>query len=334
MKKSLLFPLSILAAFAALSLFLWLNDYAPLAVFQTIFSNSWQTASGQLSMLTKASLLILTGLAVAIPYRAGLFNIGGEGQMLMGGLAAVLAGIYTPTLFGKAALLFSLAAGLAGGIAWAVISAYLKTRHQIHEVISTIMLNFIALQIANECALNFFSAGEGTSRTPMIPDNARLPVLFAFRSADTTWGIVLAVLVALGLAWLLYKTWLGYRLRAVGSNPVASAYAGISPGTAHAWAMGLGGACAGLAGAIQTCGIDHTYYARFSSGFGFDGIAVAFLGMNEPWAMIPAALVIATLRASDRALQLDLGIPKDMVMVLEGMIIICVAIFMRRKAHD
>lgn len=317
-----------------ISLFLIIGGYNPWRFFWLMATSTWGSESGFLLLLTKTSLLILTGLAVAIPYRAGLFNIGGEGQMLIGGMAAVLAGIYLSPLLGILGWVVCLALGMASGAAWGFGAAVLKTKRGIHEVITTIMMNFIALHIVNECALNYFSAGQGASRTNFIAAGAQLPILFNISRGELTIGIVLSVLLAIALHWVLYRTWPGFHLLAVGKNAVASAYAGIRVGKMHGLSMLAGGACAGLAGAIQVCGIDHTFYARFTGGYGFDGIAVAFLALNEPLATIPASLILATLRASDRALQLEIGIPKEIVFIIEGIVIISIAIFTRRRIHD
>jgi len=254
--------------------------------------------------------------------------------MYAGGIVAAIVGTIAFPVFGLLHLLLCLIAGTIFGALWAGIAAALKTWRGIHEVIGTIMLNFIAFQIVNELTFGPFSAGPGTSRTAFIQDSARMPVLWSHGASETSWGIALAVSIALVLGWMLRRTWFGFHLRAVGSNPKAASYSGISPGRTHFRAMLLSGGCAGLAGAFQATAIDHTFYARFAGGYGFDGIAVAFLALCEPWGVIPAAIAIATLRTADRALQLDAGVPKEMVFVLEGMLIISIAISTRWRTDD
>jgi general nucleoside transport system permease protein len=326
--------LSLFVSVCLVALFLWCTGFDPLRVLVVMLDSTWGNRSGFSMLLSKTSLLILTGLAVAIPYRAGLFNIGGEGQMLLGGLSAALVGIYLPIGFLGIHWMLCLVCGMGAGALWAGLVSVLKTRRHVHEVISTIMLNFIALHIVNECSLNYFNGGPGTSRTAFIASSAHLPHLFQLGRYPVTVGIVIAVIAAVGLSVFLYKTWMGYHVRSIGCNAKACEYAGVSTGRSHGIAMLIGGACAGLAGAVQVCGMDYTFYTRFSGGYGFDGIAVAFLALNEPWAAIPASLVIATLRASDRILQLDMGIPKEMIFMIEGIVIISIAIFTRRRAHD
>ncbi len=323
--------LAVIAALFLVSLFLMGTGYSPVAVLRVLLSSTWASPSGLMLVATKTSLLILSGLAVAIPYRTGLFNIGGEGQILFGGIAASLIGSSTFGFMGPFHFILCLGIGMLCGALWGWIAAFLRTSRNVHEVISTIMLNYIAFQVVNELTFGVLNAGEGASRTPFIAPSAQMPIMMERSAAETSWGIVLSIFIAAILSVLMYRTWFGFSMRAVGSNPVACTYAGISVGKIHRWAMLIGGGCAGLSGAIQVTGVDHTFYVRFAGGYGFDGIAVAFLAMCEPWATIPAALAIATLRAADRSLQLDINLPKEMVLMLEGILIICIAIFTHQR---
>lgn len=327
----------LMAAFTALalvSLFLWSTGYSPTAVFRVLVSSTWASPSGLMQIAAKTALLILTGLAVALPYRAGLFNIGGEGQFLWGGLAAAAVGACSLGALGPLHLILCLLSGILCGAVWGWIAAALKNLRGAHEVISTIMLNFIAFQIINELTLGALNAGGGSSRTAFVSPSATMPVLMSQGAGDTSWGIALSAAIAAGFSWLLYQTWFGFSLRAVGSNPSACAYSGIAVNRIRSGAMLIGGGCAGLGGALQVTGVDHTFYARFAGSYGFDGIAVAFLALCEPWATIPAALVIATLRAADRSLQLDVALPREIVLMLEGILIVCIAIFARRRHEN
>lgn len=326
--------MAIVAAVVLTALFLWLTGYSPAATFKTLIFSTWGTQSGLMLVTTKTTLLILTGLAVAIPYRAGLFNIGGEGQILWGGLAAALVGTWPLGYIGPLHGLACLGAGAVCGALWGWLAVPLKTYRGIHEVISTIMLNLIAFQFVNELTLGVLNAGEGLSRTEFIRETAFLPVLLSRGAADTSWGIALSAILAIAFSGILYRTWFGFSLRAVGENPTACSYSGITVGRVYRWAMILGGGCAGLSGAIQVTGVDRTFYARFAGGYGFDGIAVAFLALCEPWATIPAALAIATLRAADRSLQLDVNLPKEIVLMLEGLLIICIAVVSSRRKKE
>jgi len=325
---------SLMTTAAVVALFLWICGYSPWTAFHILAASAFNSWNGFLLTLTKTALLILTGLAVAIPYRAGLFNIGGEGQLYWGGLAAAILGTMPLAALGPLHWIACLLAGTLCGALWGGLAAWLKTRRGVHEVISTIMLNFIAFHAVNELTAGVFSAGPGTSRTDFIRTSAQLPPLFVRGGAQTSWGIAISIAIALLLSWGLRRTWPGFALRAVGSNSAASSYAGIACGRVRLYAMLLGGGCAGLAGAMETAGATHTFYERFAGGAGFDGIAVAFLALCEPWGTIPAALAIAALRASDRSLQLEMGIPKEIVFMLEGLLIISLAVFTRRSRYD
>lgn len=319
---------------AIISLLLLISGRSPLTFFTVLYQGSIGSASGFLLVLSKMSLLILAGLAVVIPYRTGMFNIGGEGQMITGGLAAAVIGAWPLQSLGPLHMIFCLLCGTLVGALWGGLAAWLKNARGIHEVIGTIMLNFIALQIVNELALGPFNAGPGTSRTALMLKSSFMPEMLRLGNSNVTWGIVISILLAIGLHWILYCSWPGFHWRAVGSNPEAAAYSGISVRRARLTAFLIGGGCAGLAGAMQSAGIDHTFYMRFVGGAGFDGIAVAFLALNEPWTVIPSSLAIAVLRAADRALQLDAALPKEFVFMLEGILIVCIAILTPRRNYE
>lgn len=322
-----------LTALGGLSLFLWMSGFSPVATVQTVLSSTWGSPGGRIQTLNKTALLILTGLAVAIPYRAGLFNIGGEGQMLAGALAATFVGWLPLSLLGPVHWMACLLIGAAAGFAWGALAGLLLTKRGIHEVISTIMLNFIALQCVNEITFGVFNAGSGASRTPYIKESAFLAELYGGIGAPLTCGILISIVFAIVSSLWLQRTRGGFELRAVGENTEASRYAGISVSPIQWRSFAIGGAFAGLAGAVEVTGVSHAFYARFSGGMGFDGIAVAFLALCEPWATIPAAFALATIRSADRALQLELGLPKEIVFVVEGVLVIAIALVTRRRSH-
>lgn len=329
--------ISLLASLALFSAVLWIGGFPPLRVAIGAVEATWLSPGGAWIVLNKATLLILTGLAVAIPRRAGLFNIGGEGQMYMGGLCAALTGAAALGALGKGHMVLCAAVGTAAGALWGWAAGWLLARRNVHEVIGTIMLNFIAFHFVNEMVFGPFQGAPGAGRAAWIQPSAELPPLAGSGMRQLTWGIVPAVLLAAGFSVYLRRAWSGFHLRAAGSNPEAAAAAGISIPWTRQWALILGGACAGLAGAIETTGITRTFHARFSPGLGFDGIAIAFLALAEPWAVIPAALFLATLRGADAALQLDLGLPKEMVFILEGLLIVSIASMTRARGarvHD
>lgn len=317
-----------------LGLLLFLAGYPPGEALWLIVSSTWGSSTGWMMLLNRAALLILTGLAVVIPYRCGLFNIGGEGQLIGGGLIAAIIGTLPFAQAGAGHLATCLIGGTFAGALLGLIVGWLKSARQVHEVISTIMLNFIVLHLANQLVFGVLRAGEGASRTAQIAEAARLPILFQQGAVSVTAGILVALVIAVGLSVWLYQTRPGFGIRAVGSQPETAALTGRSVARTQWLGLVIGGGCAGLAGAIQTTGMSHAFYARFTGGTGFDGIAVAFLACVEPWATVPAALVLSTLHSADRILQLELGLHREVTYLLEGILIVCIALFLRKANHD
>lgn len=281
--------------------------------------------------LVTSTPLILTGLAVALGFRAGLFNIGGSGQYLMGAAAGVFVGYAIPMPPVLHALVALLVGGIVGGL-WGAIPGYLKARLGSHEVINTIMFNYIAFFITDWLI---------SRRGPMIdpaPSNERTPIIFpsaelgrVFAAVDPNdrlhWGFVIAILLAIGVWWLLWKTTLGFELRTTGSNPNAARYAGIRPAVMIVLAMFLSGGLAGLAGIIQVLGVDHYMPKLFSSDFGFDGITVALLGRVHPFGVIPAAILLGILRNGSDLMQIRSGglVSKEVIFVVQGLILLFIA---------
>ena len=299
------------------------------AFVRLLFEGSWGSPRDRCTVLTKTMPLILTGLAVAIPYRAGLFNIGGEGQMFAGGLAAAYAGSSVSAALGLpsiAAIPFCLLSGILAGAAWAFFPAILRTYRGVHEVLTTIIFNFLAFYIVNYIIQGPLSAGEGLAQTSHLDERAMLPVLWRVRIQALSSGILISALVAAAASGYLHRIRWGRISTLVGRNPAACRYAGVNTGRHWLTALLLGGAIAGLGGALDVCGVHGYLQARFAPGYGFDGIAVAFLARAEPWACIPSALAIASLRTAGQTLQLELDISKDIVLILEAILVAGVAI--------
>jgi len=279
--------------------------------------------------LVSATPLILTGLAVALGFRAGLFNIGGSGQFLVGAAAGVFIGYAIPMPPVLHAIV-ALAAGALGGALWGAIPGYLKARLGSHEVINTIMMNYLAFFLTDWLIKGPMKDPLPSNvRTPNVLPTAELGRIFgAFDSNDRLhWGFVIALLMTVAVWWLLWKTTIGFELRTVGSNPNAARYAGIRPTVMTVLAMALSGGLAGLAGAIQVLGLDHNMPALFSSDFGFDGITVALLGMVHPWGIIPSALLLGLLRNGSDLMQIRSGglVSKEVVFIVQGLILLFAA---------
>jgi ABC-type uncharacterized transport system permease subunit len=288
-------------------------------------TGTWQAAFFPISeTLTYAAPLVFTGLAVAIAFRGGLFNIGGQGQAVIGCITAAVAGfsLGLPLVLN---LIVALLAGLLGGAFWGFIPGILKARTGAHEVIITIMLNYIA-----GLFLTWIVVQDGVhdpKRTDAIskavPESAQLPSFGG--SLRVNLGIVLAVLVTAAVAWLLNRSAFGFELRAVGANPAASRTAGISITKTYTLLMVVSGGLAGLGGAVQVLGTAFTLTPAVAGNIGFDGLLVALLGRNRPWGTLFAALLFGALRAGGNRMQSYAGISLELVSVLQALIVIFIA---------
>ena len=299
---------------------------APSAVWRLLIDGTWGNAYGFGQVLYKATTLTCTGLAVAMSLRAGLFNIGAEGQLAAGGFGAGLAGLALPagTPAFLAVPICVMAAMLCGGLVGAVPGA-LRAKFGAHEVIVTIMLNFIVLAL-----LNYFVSAKlhvpETLHTPGVHAGGlpRLSNLIGvFHGSAANWTIVIVALAAVAAWWFLFKTRAGYELRAVGLQPDAAEYAGVNVGITWRNALIVSGALAGLGGINFVLGYKGYYEDGFSGGAGFLGIAVALVGRNHPLGVVIAALFFATL--SQGGLAINAMVPKQIVEALQGIVIVAVA---------
>ena len=274
--------------------------------------------------LVRAIPLIIVGVGIAIAFRAGVFNIGGEGQLLLGAVAATVVGLHWSHGLGFAGVVIALIASALAGSAWAAIAAVLRTRFGVLEVISTIMLNFIALNL-----VSFLVRGplqEPTHiypQTELIDASARLPRL----APDTRLhaGLIIAVTVGVAGWWFLTRTAAGFRFRAVGASPSAARVTGrVNVERATAAALVASGALAGLAGGIEVTGVTYALYENLSPGYGFSAIAVAILARLNPLAVLATGLLFAILETGALGMQRDAGVPSVVASVLEAVVILVV----------
>jgi ABC-type uncharacterized transport system permease subunit len=299
---------------------------SPGAVYRLMLEGTWGNAYGFGQVLYKSTTLICTGLAVAVGLRAGLFNIGAEGQLAAGGLGAALIGLLLPA--GTPALiaipLCTCAAILAGGAVGFVPGA-LRAKWGAHEVITTIMLNFIVLAFLSWTMTTRLRVPE-TLHSPAI-HSGTLPRLdswlHAFHGSAANGSILIVLFVAILIDWYLFRTRGGFELRAVGLQPDAAENAGINVGRTWVRALTISGALAGLGGINFVLGYEHYYEEGFATGAGFLGIAVALVGRSNPLGVVLAALFFATL--SQGGLAINALVPKQMVDALQGVVILAMA---------
>lgn len=279
--------------------------------------------------LTEATPLIFTGLAVALAFRAGLFNIGAEGQLLMGGMLAVLAGFTFTGLPWFIHLPLAIVAGAIGGAIWGFIPGFLKAKTGAHEVIVTIMLNYVAYRLVDYLLKTTLFQREGRNDpiSKNIEDSAQLPALLKWLDPAATVhvGLFLAIGASVFIWWLLFRTNTGFEFRAVGANPSAARYAGMSVTKVYVLVMAIAGALAGLAGTGQVLGLLDRASPGFSAGLGFDGIAVALLARSNPLGVVGAAVLFGGLNAGGQFMQANADVGIDLISVIQALIIIFVA---------
>jgi ABC-type uncharacterized transport system permease subunit len=313
-----------LAAVVVLAGVLTMTGYAATPALTALWQGAFGSTDAILSgTLVRATPLILTGLAVAVAFRAGILNIGAEGQLLAGATAAAAVGLALPAMIpGAVALPLSLVCGAAAGAGWAGIAAWLRRRFNVLEVISTIMLNFLAVYgVAYLVRGPLQEPLQIYPQTATLPEAMRLPLLVPHSRLHA--GLAIAVAAALVAWWILRYTAPGYRLRAAGANPFAAASAGLIdvPATMTG-AFLASGALAGLAGAVEVTGVTYALYENISPGFGYTAIAVALLAGLDPLAVIGVGILFGALEAGAGAMQRDAGVPAVIVSVVEAVLIL------------
>jgi simple sugar transport system permease protein len=294
-------------------------------VLDAFWRGSLGTASAFFSgTLVRAIPLTIVGVGIAVAFRSGVFNIGGEGQLLLGAIAATMVGLHWSHGLGVAGIAVALIASTLAGAAWAGIAAVLRTRFGVLEVISTLMLNFVAANL-----VSFLVRGPLQEPTHIYPQTdlvstaVRLPRMWPGTRLHL--GAAIALCVAVGAWWFFTRTAAGFRLRAVGASPTASRTAGrVNVERVAASALVASGALAGLAGGIEVTGVTYALYENISPGYGFSAIAVAVLARLNPLGVLGAALLFATLETGALGMQRDAGVPSVVASVLEALAILIV----------
>jgi simple sugar transport system permease protein len=304
-----------------------------LPAYSALFKGAFVGWGSISETLLAATPLIFAGLAVGIGFRAGLFNIGAQGQMVMGGLLAVVVGFSFDGLPAVVHVPLAILAGFLGGALWGFIPGILRARTGAHEVITTIMLNFIAFRTL-EYLLKLPRIQQEGRFDPIskeIAESAQLPRLLTWlpvENADQL-RLHLGFLIALGAAWVVYwilfKSTIGFEFRAVGANPDAAKYGGIGVAAAITMVMVIAGGLAGLGGANETLGVYHRAFPGFTATIGFDAIALALLGRSHPAGIVAASILFGALAAGGRTMQAAAGVGIDLIVVIQALIIVFIA---------
>jgi simple sugar transport system permease protein len=308
---------AVLVALALGAILIAAQGHSPVQSYKALIVNGFSSRQGLEATLTKAGILIMSGLAVTVGLRAGLFNIGAQGQVLGGALAFTYVGYRVHGLPIWIHIPVALAVGaLVGGLIGA-FAGFLKSSRGIHEVISTIMLNSIMAEIVDYLTQNQFRlTGQPNTRTPNILPSAKLPHIFGFPL-----GFFVALILAYLVYWLFKKTTGGFELETVGRNRSAAWYAGISVKRSIVIGMLFSGAIAGFTGAIFSSETTGYFVPNFYSGIGFDGITIALLGRANPLAIIPGAIFIGGMRSAQSAIQFEAGVAPDIINLILALVL-------------
>jgi general nucleoside transport system permease protein len=322
----LLLPLvSVLLGLAAGAVAVILAGANPIDAYTALFQGAFTNRNGFTETLVATIPYVFLGLSVLIGFRAGLFNIGGQGQLLLGGIFAAFIGYRVTGLPPVAHATIALLAGILGGFLWGAIPGILKARTGAHEVITTIMLNYVAAALL-DFLVNKGPMSDPTRAIPQTPPilrSATLPIIVP--SSRLHLGLFLALLAVPVVWFLLERTTVGFRIRAVGLNAVAARASGISVARTMVTVMGISGAVAGLAGAVEVLGVEGVLTPSLASGLAFDAIAVALLAGSNPFAILPSALLFGALRSGSSFMQLQTQVSTDLISVVQAAVIVFVA---------
>lgn len=305
----------------------------PIAAYRGLIQGAFGSSQALSETAVWATPYIFAGLAVAFAFKGGLFNIGAEGQLALGAVFAALIGYALPgwlhtSLPAYIHIPLAVGFGILAGAIWGGIPGALKAYTGGHEVINTIMMNYIALNITSYLLNGPMRDPDPlnlSARTPEIAASARIPPLFDIPGMRVHWGFVLALVVAAIIWWVLWKTTLGFEIRTVGANPDAAKYAGINVKRTIIITMAVSGALAGLAGAIEVTALNYRHELGFSTGYGFDAIAIALLGKNNPFGVILAAILFGAMRNGATRMQFLTQIPIDIISVIQALMLLFVA---------
>jgi len=328
-----LLPLvNLLAAFAVAGLVIAILGENPFKALYILFYGAVGYGEAVGFTLYYATNFVFTGLAVAIAFHAGLFNIGGEGQAYLGGLGAGLVCLALGGWPPLVALPLGIAASMLFGAAWAYVPGYLQARRGSHIVITTIMFNFIASALMTYLLVNIFiKPGQQSPESREFEPSTWMPFVhevaaklgIAIAKSPLNLSILLAVVAAIGIWVFLWRTRWGYALRVVGHNETAAVYGGIAPARVIVGAMALSGALAGLVGVNEIMGVHHRLLLNFTGGYGYVGIAVALMGRNHPVGICLAALLFGALYQGGQELSFDMPrLTREVVVVIQGLIIL------------
>lgn len=314
---------SVILALTIGSILLLFIDVNPLEAYKYLIFGNFTSVYNISEIFVKATPIILTGLAFTFAYRSGLFNIGADGQMFAGAIAAVYLGLKTGHMSPFISITICLIGAMLAGAVFGIIPGLLKGIFGSSEIITTIMFNYIALYLVSFVVDKPLRESSGFyPQTDLIGENAFLP--YIIKNTRLHIGIIIAIVLAILVYIILWKTPFGFKLRAVGLNPDGAEYSGISIKKSIVISLAISGALAGVAGFTEISGIHHRLLDNFSRNVGFDGIAAALLGNTNPIGVVTSAILLGMLQTGANAMQRGVGIPANIVSIIQALIIILV----------
>jgi len=327
---------AVCAAFLVGAIILWVTGHPIWDTFYRLFHGAFGTRTAIGTTLTRATPLIFTGLAFAVAFKCGLFNIGAEGQLQVGAFAAAWIGFALPPLPPLFHITLAFAAGAVAGVLWALIPAVLRAKRGVHEVVTTMMLAHVGILLTRYFAFGPFKAEGWIPHTERIAATAQLARIMPPTQLST--ALFVALFCALAVYWFLWKTAPGYGIRAAGLNPPAAEAGGVPIARSIILALLLSGALAGLGGAGEILGVFRRFVDGFSPGYGWDGIAVGLLGRLHPVGIVLSALLFGALRVGGTAVDRVTDVPADIAVILQATVVLFIAApklmnFIRRREH-
>lgn len=324
---------SVVLAFVITAGLILLADKNPLVAYVHLFQGAFGSWDRIVVGLNKSTPYLLCAVGIALCFRGRVINIGAEGQIAIGGVCASAVALFATGLSPWWLLPLAMLAGALGGAAWAGLAAVIHVRRGVHEVLVTLLLNFIALLVVAEVLHGRMGEeGAGFPQSPLFDPTAWLPKLMP--GTELHIGIALAVIAAVGMHWVLWRTTLGFRWRLLGASKPAARYAGVSAGLGVFGLMATAGGLAGLAGGIECLGVHYRLIEGFSAGFGFNAVAIALMGALNPLYVLPAALFFGFLETGALAMQRQVGVPSSLVLVIQGLTMVFVLCAIGRSGGD
>lgn len=325
--------LAILFALAIGAVVILAVNESPIRVFETLLRGAFGDREKIAGTLLQMTPILICGIAACVSLRGGLFNIGIEGQLFMGGFAATWVGFtfsLPPVLHVLAGLAFAAFAGLA----WIAVPAFFRARYNTNEVVSTILTNYVAVLVTSYLTINIFKRAGGAPDTPPILESAYLPQIFSYSRLN--WGLAIGLALAVAAQFFFTRTARGYAITEMGANPKFAEYGGIDIRRQTFLLLLASGAVGGLAGGVEALGVHHRFMEGFAPGFGFDGVIAALLANGSPIGTIGTALFFGALRSGSLLLEVDTTASREIITVIQAIIILAVSaqITLRRRAGD